>query len=371
VPISKLASSLTVFAALIGLAAHSSDAYARVDLNMVVWHEDPPTPSFPFPNTHYAMERWSADGGQRLVTFRPNDPFHESIDALAAGPGGRLYAAANNIGQIQILRFSMVTGREIDPPFSIFATFGGGPVGDMKVNPLDGGLYVGAPNGFPATGGDVIRRVNVNNGSIQVRELAISGTINDLDFSPDGQFLHVLGASRLSTYSLHGFFPQNPFPFPLPFPIQSPTPLPPAIALTSFPVSPSANQFVRGPDSLFYVSDFLTNNVLRHTLTGQFVDEFIDQPMFDLNFVEGRLFGRSGFRVYELNPQTGDIIDTLIDGETVGLPSRLSFADIAAVADIPEPTTLGLTLTAALGLLLTCRTPRKYLRLATTQRGAL
>jgi hypothetical protein len=340
VTIGKSVRSLTSLAALLGLAAHASDAYARVDLNMVVHHTDPPTPAFPFETSYTAIERWSADGGQKLLTYQPNDSFHESIDALSAGPNGRLYAAANNIGQIQILRFSMVTGREIDPPFSIFATFDGGPVGDMQHSPA-GGLYVGGTAGSPTFSGAVVRRVDLGNGSIKETLIGNDRTIHSIDFSPDGLFIHVLhgplfvAPQRLSTYSLLTFFPpQNPFPFPLPFPLPPPSP---PVETSGFFLGQAAYQMARGPDGLFYVSDQTANAVLRYTLAGQLVDQFIDQYTLDLNFIEGRQLGRSADnRILEFDPLTGDTIRTLIDGPNTG-PGSLFLADVTAVADIPEP----------------------------------
>jgi hypothetical protein len=316
---------------------------AAIGLNAIVYREA----GF----AAYGAERWNLDSGQKLFEYDESESF-ETVDAISMGPDGRLYAAGNSVGHITIIRFDVTTGASIDPPFDDFDTFIGGPVNDMAHGP-DGRLYTAATDfePGPSQGGAVIRRFDGATGNLAGQvSLGANSLISAMQFSADGQFVHVLHrksaalpgdpTGRVSTYPLATLF----------------APLPPGmtpIESTGFFVGDNVWDMAVGPDGLFYLSDFTADAVLRYSPGGLFIDEFVDELAVDLQFIDGRLLAlsRTVFfpqalpnRVLEIDTSTGEVT-TLIDAALIAGPQPIQFLGLAPFV-VPEPAGLSLTLLA-------------------------
>jgi hypothetical protein len=246
----------------------------------------------------------------------------------------------------------VTTGALVDPPSDDFATFMGGPVGDMAHGP-DGRLYTAATDfqPGPSQGGAVIRRFDGVTGNLAGQVWLGSGGIGEIQFSADGQFLHVLRttitdvpsdpSSRVSTYPLATLFASLP-------------PGVPPIEAAGFVVGDGITDMAVGPDGLFYLSDFAGDSVLRYSAAGVFVDQFVDEFAADLHFIDGRLLAlsRATFfpqqlpnRVLEIDTATGQVT-TLIDAALVAGPQPVQFLGLAPFM-VPEPAALAVIAIAA------------------------
>jgi len=283
------------------------------------------------------LELWDANTGQKTLDFQPHgphgsDPFFppsawaESVDAITIGPDNYLYAAGNNLGFIDVVSLNTVTGFQVEPPFEVFASFFDGPVTDMQHSP-GGDLYVSAI--------EVVRRFDGNTGNF-IEEFQVgSGNRHTraIDFSTDGSSLYVLHSPR--SVPAGGSFDRLVSTYQRPANIET----------AMFSVGTGATDMILGPDGLFYVSDPVADAVVRYTTDGQFVYQFINTYVFDLTYAEGRLFGLTGDRVLEINPSTGSIVRTILDGAP-GPECEFGcvFSKMVAFTTVPEPTTLVLAL---------------------------
>jgi hypothetical protein len=339
----RIASLASLASLLLSFSVNSS-LHAQLAFNAIVGRESVIDDSF--------TERWSFEPSQPLFEYEALRD-NESVDAISMGPDGYLYAAGNNVGQISVFRFKTLSGKPVDlysptyPYPKAFATFLGGPVYDMKHGP-DGNLYVAATDfGFTGPSGSaaILRRIDGASGDVTGEiNLGENRFIQGVDFSPDGQFMHVLhgplsylagqGARRLSTFPLPTVFAPPGFP---------PQPLEGYLHRESFgfTLGDRAEDVTLGPDGLLYISDSTAEAVLRYATNGQFVDEFVHEFVHDLHFIDDRLLGllRQNWpqsnRLLEIDPGTGNVT-TLIDGALDPQPGYLIFGEIAPFI-VPEP----------------------------------
>jgi hypothetical protein len=117
-----------------------------------------------------------------------------------------------------------------------------------------------------------------------------------------------------------------------------------------------------GPDGALYVSNFRSNSITRHSpATGELINEFSDVYASDLTFLDGRLFGLTetngdGNRVVEFDPQTGEVLRTLVDASQIsaGCDNGCRFdAMVVFPVIVPEPpnAVIFFVVLASLGLL--------------------
>ncbi len=321
----------------------SQAAFAKINVNLRTYYD---------PEGFFAdIERWDVTTGTKVFRYEVIDGFGgppESVDAITMKSSGQLVAALNSLGHIDITRLNTNTGRTIVPPDYVCCGIGipftsfMGPVGDMVFD-SHGDLLIAATN-FLAEVGDfdqgIIRRFDGTTG-LPKGEIVVGDNryVYSIDASADGSYF----------YAMH-------------FPLAVGPGDDPNGYLTKYAYSTLNNVFTEvasyitfgsgldiGPDGILYVGDF--NAVNRYDANGQFLDQFIDEYVSDLHWLEGKLIGLTpDSRVVQIDPINGTIIDTLIDASSYSGPGTLTFGSMAAFS-VPEPSTVCMSLACLLTFL--------------------
>jgi hypothetical protein len=327
----RLVSSCLALTSILVLG--SSGVYAKIHVNLQTYYSEEGISSI--------VEQWDTTTGSKVLRYNVIDGFGslpESVDAIAMGPDGYLYAALNNLGQIDLIRLNTATGQTVVPTDYVccgvgvpFASFFGGPVYVLEFDP-HGDLFGGHVDWMTGSPDDPvsIRRIDGSLGTLKGEvSLGPNRFILGIDFASDGESFFVLhgpltylpgqGAREVSIYSYsatHDIFTET----------------------SSFLVGLEENDLRVGPDNLLYISNPLTNGVDRYTTAGAYVDEFIEEYVYDLHWLEGEMIGLTpDGRVVKFDPIDGSIIMTLIDASNYAGLGTLQFYGMSAFSVIPEP----------------------------------
>ena len=199
-----------------------------------------------------------------LLSKTPRSLRPETVDSLAIGPDGDIYGLGNGLGWGSVVRFDGVTGAY--KGFFISDNSGIHAPASIRFGP-DGNLYLAAEGWSHSAEYMRLFRYDPKTGALKGEVIPQSAQVS----------------------------------------------------------SPGRMTF--GPDSKLYVADRL-RGIIRFDVsgeTGQFIDTFSAPNTVTTNCTIE--FGRNGFlyavtweaSVFRINPQTGQIVDQLVDGPAVGI----------------------------------------------------
>jgi hypothetical protein len=271
----------------------------------------------------------------------------ETVDAIAMGPDGYLYALGHSMANMEVLRLDPWTGLTTSIHSSYFS--GGG---DMDFD-VDGDLIASGDNYIPG-----VSTGNSYEGTLRRFDGATGGLKDSFELEPNNEKVITwiaLAPNELTMFALGNWGASK--------------------RLTRYSYSTEINSFQEhdtyvlansyngiwiGPDELIYLRGYHNGGIDRFTQSGVYFDRFTNDYFSDLTWIEGKMLAVvAGTRVAEIDPITGSIVKVLIDASAYASPGTLYFGGMAAFSVVPEPSAACLLM--CLLAIATCRRPRQRL----------